>query len=121
MTHKLMKTVLVTGCAAMMAFGASAMENGTKTANADSTMTANSTAELKKKYDGKHIDSLPEVEESTKAVDNPDRVVCKKITKLGSRLKKRKVCATKKEWDRMKDNSVNSMRSMQLRRQGGDG
>jgi len=60
--------------------------------------------------------SLPEAEESTKAVDNPDRIVCKKIERLGSRLRKRKVCATKKEWDQAKTNSVNAVRTMQLTR-----
>lgn len=79
-------------------------------------LTANSTASLKKEFQGKHIDQLPDAEEATKAVDNPDRVVCKKIERLGSRLRKRKVCATKKEWDMMKTNSVNAVRQMQVTR-----
>lgn len=92
---------------------------GDKMSKTAEPLTANSTAELKKNFQGKHIDELPDAEESTKAVDNPDRVVCKKIEKLGSRLRKRKVCATKKEWDQMKNGSVNAVRQMQLTR-GGD-
>jgi len=79
-------------------------------------MTANSTGQLQREMTGMHVDMLPETEESTKAVDNPDRIVCKKIERLGSRLKKRKVCATKKEWDQAKTNSVNAVRQMQLTR-----
>jgi len=82
-------------------------------------VTANSTSQFQREMVGKHIDNLPEAEESTKAVDNPDRIVCKKIETIGSRLKKRKVCATKKEWDQKKTDSVNAVRQMQLTR-GGD-
>ena len=115
MTHRI-KTTLASAllCAAFAAPGFAA-DNKTQKAE---PLTANSTAELKKNFQGKHIDQLPDAEESTKAVDNPDRVVCKKIDKLGSRIKKRKVCATKKEWDMMKTNSVNAVRQMQVTRAG---
>ncbi len=79
-------------------------------------MTANSTSQLQREMVGKHIDTLPEAEESTKAVDNPDRIVCKKIARMGTRLRKRKVCATKKEWDQMKSDTVRGVRGMQLTR-----
>ena len=79
-------------------------------------ITANSTGQVQRAMTGMHIDNLPDEEESTKAVDNPNRIVCKKIEKLGSRLKKRKVCATKKEWDQAKSNTVNAVRQMQLTR-----
>jgi len=87
-----------------------------KTTAASQPLTANSTGQFQREMVGKHIDLLPEAEESTKAVDNPDRIICKKITKIGSRLNKRKVCATKKEWDRSKANASNAVRQMQLTR-----
>ena len=87
-----------------------------KTAKVSQPLTANSTGEFQRKMLGKHIDLLPEAEESTKAVDNPDRIVCKKIERLGSRLRKRKVCATKKEWDQAKSDTVRAVRTMQLTR-----
>lgn len=90
-----------------------------KKTDAAAPLTANSTASLKKEFMGKHVDELPEIERSNKAVDNPDRVICKEIERLGSRLRKRKVCATKKEWDQSKSGSVNAMRQMQTTR-GGD-
>lgn len=113
MTYSIKATLAAACLCAVFATPSFATDNKTKTAE---PLTANSTAELKKKFQGKHIDQLPEAEEATKAVDNPDRVVCKKIDKLGTRLRKRKVCATKKEWDMMKTNSVNAVRQMQVTR-----
>jgi hypothetical protein len=95
---------------------ATAAENTKKAEKSTLQITANSTGQVQRAMTGMHIDNLPDTEESTKAVDNPNRIVCKKIEKLGSRLKKRKVCATKKEWDMAKTNTVNAVRQMQLTR-----
>lgn len=91
-----------------------------ETAKTSEPMRANSTTELKKKYMGKHIDELPETTSSTKAVQDGDIVVCKKIKKTGSRLGSRKVCAPKKEWDRQKQEAKNMMRDKQTARRIGD-
>lgn len=116
MTHfsKLLTVTLAVSCAA--AFSAPTFAADKKTTATSAPLTANSSGALKKEYMGKHVDELPEVESSTKAVDNPDRIVCKEIKKTGSRLRKRKVCATKKEWDNLKDSSARAVRQMQLTR-----
>ena len=123
MTHKpmtaLLKTTLISLalCAtSSVALAADTAAKKNKTDKSTLQITANSTGQVQRAYTGLHVDNLPDEEESTKAVDNPDRIVCKKIETLGSRIKKRKVCATKKEWDRAKTETVNAVRQMQVTR-----
>ncbi len=115
---KALSTILITSALCLGASGAAFAAEPAKAAQkiVKQEMTANSTSQLQREMIGKHIDTLPEVESSTKAVDNPDRVVCKKIDRMGTRLRKRKVCATKKEWDQMKNDARLGVRGMQLTR-----
>lgn len=80
------------------------------------TITANSGGQVQRAFHGQHIDTLPDEESSTKAIDDPNRIVCQRVAQIGSRLRKRKVCATKKEWDLMKTQTVNTVRQMQVTR-----
>lgn len=123
MTHFFKTTLALGATLALFAAPALATDKKAEAAKKQATtevMTANSSMALSKEFTGKHIDELPDVETSTKAVDNPDRVICKEIEKTGSRLRKRKVCATKKEWDYAKTQTVNAVRLMQVRRGAGD-
>ncbi len=116
MTKVLSSLVIATVFSLGASAAAFAAEPAKPAKTATQEMTANSTSQFQREMVGKHIDQLPEAEESTKAVDNPDRIVCKKIARMGTRLRKRKVCATKKEWDQMKTDTTRAVRGMQLTR-----
>lgn len=81
---------------------------------------ANSSTELAKKYVGRHVDELPEATEATKAVQDPNEVVCKVVKRTHTRLREKKVCAPRKEWDLFKLQAKEVMRSKQITRAGGD-
>ena len=77
---------------------------------------ANSSAELTERYVGRHVDELPEATSSTKAVQDKNEVVCKVVERTHTRLRKKKVCAPKKEWDAYKDAAQEVMRDKQVTR-----
>ena len=81
---------------------------------------ANSSAELAEKFVGRHVDELPEVTSSTKAVQDPNEVVCKVVGRTHTRLREKKVCAPKKEWDMYKSQAQDVMRQKQITRMQGD-
>ncbi len=81
---------------------------------------ANSSAELAERYAGRHIDELPEAESSRKAVDNMNRVICKEVSRTHTRLRTKKVCATRKEWDEHKSQAVRLTRDHQITSRAGD-
>lgn len=86
----------------------------------DAPIYANSSAELAERYVGRHVDELPEAEESTKAVQDKNEVVCKVVGRTHTRLRKKKVCAPKKEWDAMKAAAQDLTRTKQVTRRVGD-
>lgn len=81
---------------------------------------ANSSAELAERFVGRHIDELPEAESSTKAVQDGNEVVCKVVGRTHTRLRKKKVCAPKKEWDLQKAKAQELARTKQVTRRSGD-
>ena len=81
---------------------------------------ANSSAELAARYVGRHVDELPEATSSTKAVQDPNEVVCQVVKRTHTRLREKKVCAPKKEWDLYKSQAQDVMRTKQITRQQGD-
>lgn len=81
---------------------------------------ANSSAELAEKFVGRHVDELPEATSSTKAVQDPNEVVCKVVKRTHTRLREKKVCAPKKEWDVYKSAAQDVMRQKQITRRQGD-
>lgn len=81
---------------------------------------ANSSAELAERFVGRHIDELPEAESSTKAVQDGNEVVCKVVGRTHTRLRKKKVCAPKKEWDLQKAKAQELARTKQVTRHSGD-
>ncbi|MGJ8562665.1 MAG: hypothetical protein ACSHXY_03835 [Alphaproteobacteria bacterium] len=81
---------------------------------------ANSSSELAEKFVGRHVDELPETETSTKSVQNRNEVVCKEVSRTSSRLRSKKICAPRKEWDLYKSSAQNLTRSMQITRREGD-
>lgn len=80
---------------------------------------ANSSAELAERFVGRHIDELPEAQSSTKAVQNGDEVICKVVGRTHTRLRKKKVCAPKKEWDLQKAKAQEVARTKQITRRSG--
>lgn len=81
---------------------------------------ANSSAELAEQFVGRHVDELPDAESSTKAVQDGDEVVCKVVERTHTRLRKKKVCAPRKEWDLYKTEATRTTRDMQVTRRQGD-
>jgi hypothetical protein len=81
---------------------------------------ANSSAELAKRYVGRHIDELPEATSATKAVQDPNEVVCKVVKRTHTRLRAKTICAPKKEWDLYKTQAQDTMRQKQITRFSGD-
>lgn len=75
---------------------------------------ANSSAELQERYQGRHIDELPDAESSRKAVDNKNRVICKEVKRTHTRLRTKKVCAPRKEWDDHKAQAQKLTRDHQI-------
>lgn len=71
---------------------------------------ANSSAELAERFVGRHVDELPDAQSSTKAVQNGNEVVCKVVGRTHTRLRKKKICATKKESDLQKLKAKELMR-----------
>ena len=66
-------------------------------------MKATSSAALQKHFMGRHIDELPEATTTRKAVQDPNEVVCEVVERTHTRLRAKKVCATRQEWDRHRD------------------
>lgn len=81
---------------------------------------ANSSAELAKQFVGRHKDELPEATESTKAVADANLVICRVVKRTHTRLRAKKVCAPKKEWDAYKQAAQDTVRQKQITRRGGD-
>ncbi len=81
---------------------------------------ANSSAELAERYVGRHIDELPEASSSVKAVQDGNEVVCKVVQRTHTRLREKKVCAPRKEWDLYKLQAKELARDKQITRAGGD-
>lgn len=81
---------------------------------------ANSSAELAEKYVGRHVDELPEAQSSTKAVQDKNEVVCKVVHRTHTRLREKKVCAPRKEWDLYKSQAQDVMRQKQITRRASD-
>lgn len=79
---------------------------------------ANSSAELAERYVGRHVDELPEATSSRKAVQDKNEVVCKVIGRTHTRLRKKKVCAPRKEWDLHEAKAEELMRTKQITRRG---
>ena len=46
-------------------------------------------------------------------IENPDKVVCRTVPILGTRLKKGKVCKTQAEWKAFRDDMADSRRHIQ--------
>lgn len=81
---------------------------------------ANSSAELAEKYVGRHVDELPEAVSSSKAVQDPNEVVCQVVKRTHTRLRAKKVCAPRKEWDAYKSAAKDVLRTKQITRRSGD-
>ncbi len=81
---------------------------------------ANSSAELAERFVGRHVDELPDAESSTKAVQDGNEVVCKVVERTHTRLRKKKVCAPRKEWDLYKTEAARTTRDMQVTRRQSD-
>lgn len=45
--------------------------------------------------------------------DNLDKVVCKRVTETGSLVKKKKVCLTKRQWNKVAENGRSMGQGMQ--------
>ncbi|HEX8623785.1 MAG TPA: hypothetical protein VF782_01770 [Allosphingosinicella sp.] len=45
------------------------------------------------------------VDAGERAAGNPDKVVCKRFTKIGSLVDSYRTCKTKKEWERERENA----------------
>lgn len=87
---------------------------------ADGPIYANSSAELAERFVGRHIDELPESVSSTKAVQDGNEVICRTEKRTHTRLRAKKVCAPRKEWDLHKDKAREMLRTKQITRRGGD-
>lgn len=81
---------------------------------------ANSSAELAEKYVGRHIDELPEADNTYKAVQDPNEVVCQIVKRTHTRLRAKKVCAPRKEWDAYRQAAKELARTKQITRLSGD-
>ena len=82
----------------------------------DGPIYANSSAELAKRYVGRHVDELPEATSSSKAVQDGNEVVCKVVKQTRTRLREKKICAPRKEWDSYKSAAKDVMRQKQITR-----
>jgi hypothetical protein len=81
---------------------------------------ANSTKELQDQFMGRHIDELPEATTAHKAVQDPNEVVCEVVKRTSSRLRAKKVCAPRKEWDRHRAEARRLASQKQITRRVGD-
>lgn len=118
--------LLVTACASSSPVGkptaVDVMKNGGTYEYTKPTgpIYANSSAELAERFVGRHVDELPEATAETKAVQDPNEVVCKVVKQTKTRLRKKKICAPKKEWDMYKAEASRTMKQKQITRRAGD-